>query len=43
MKYVWNGSGVALRQRSLRERLGRETYALVRGLLRWRAAQPPRE
>jgi len=43
MKYVWNGSGVAFRQRSLRERLGREEYALVRGLLRWRAARPPRE
>ena len=40
-KYVWNGSGVAFRQRSLLERLGREKYALVRGLLRWRAARPP--
>jgi hypothetical protein len=38
MSYVWNGSRQAFRQRSLRERLGRERYALVRGLLRWRAS-----
>jgi hypothetical protein len=42
VRYVWNGSGQAFRQRSLRERLGRERYALVRGLLRWRAGSPPR-
>jgi len=36
-RYVWNGSGQAFRQRSLRERLGPEKYALVRGLLRWHA------
>ena len=40
IRFVWNGSGKAFRQRSLRERLGREKYALVRGLLRWRAANP---
>jgi hypothetical protein len=35
VRFVWNGSGQAFRQRSLRERLGREKYALVKGLLRW--------
>jgi hypothetical protein len=39
IRFVWNGSGKAFRQRSLRERLGREKYALVRGLLRWRASR----
>jgi hypothetical protein len=38
-RYVWNASHAAFRLRSLRERLGREQYALVRGLLRWHAAQ----
>jgi hypothetical protein len=33
--YVWNGGGMAWRQKTLRERLSREDYALVRGLLRW--------
>ncbi len=37
--YVWNASNAAFRLRSLRERLGRERYAVVRGLLRWHAAQ----
>jgi hypothetical protein len=37
--YVWNGSNAAFRLRSLRERLGREKYAVVRGLLRWHASQ----
>jgi hypothetical protein len=37
--YVWNASGSAFRLRSLRERLGRERYAVVRGLLRWHVAQ----
>jgi hypothetical protein len=37
--YVWNGSRAAFRLRSLRERLGREKYAVVRGLLRWHASQ----
>jgi hypothetical protein len=41
VRYVWNGSGQVFRQRSLRERLGREKYALVKGLLRWRASLPP--
>jgi hypothetical protein len=39
--YVWNASGALFRLRSLRETLGRERYELVRGLLRWRAGQPP--
>jgi hypothetical protein len=38
-RYVWNASNAAFRLRSLRERLGRENYAVVRGLLRWHAAQ----
>jgi hypothetical protein len=38
-RYVWNASNVAFRLRSLHERLGRERYAVVRGLLRWHAAQ----
>jgi hypothetical protein len=38
-RYVWNGSNAAFRLRSLQERLGRERYAVVRGLLRWYAAQ----
>jgi len=37
--YVWNGANAAFRLRPLRERLGRERYALVRGLLRWHAAR----
>jgi hypothetical protein len=37
--YVWNAGGTAWRQRSLRERLDRERYTLVRGLLRWHAGQ----
>jgi hypothetical protein len=36
---VWNGSNTAFRLRSLRERLGREKYATVRGVLRWHASQ----
>ena len=35
--HVWNAGGTAWRQRTLRERLSREHYALVRGLLRWHA------
>ena len=35
--YVWNAGGVAWRQKTLRERLSRENYTLVRGLLRWHA------
>lgn len=34
---VWNADGLAWRQRSLRERLTREEYGIVRGLLRWSA------
>jgi hypothetical protein len=37
--HVWNASNTAFRLRSLRERLGRERYAIVRGLLRWHASQ----
>ena len=36
--HVWNGAGTTWRQRTLRERLSRENYVLVRGLLRWHAA-----
>lgn len=39
-KYVWNQSAQVYRMHGLREALGREGYALVRGLLRWRAQQP---
>lgn len=35
--HVWNAGGTAWRQRTLKERLSRENYALVRGLLRWHA------
>ena len=35
--YVWNAGGTAWRQKTLRERLSRENYALIRGLLRWHA------
>ena len=34
---VWNAGGMTWRQRTLRERLSRENYKLVRGLLRWHA------
>ncbi len=37
--YVWNADSVAWRQRPLRQRLSREEYALVRGLLRWSVRQ----
>jgi hypothetical protein len=37
--YVWNAGGMTWRQRTLRERLSRENYALVRGLLRWHACR----
>lgn len=35
--YVWNAGGMTWRQRTLHERLSRENYKLVRGLLRWHA------
>jgi hypothetical protein len=34
---VWNAGGMAWRQRTLGERLSREHYKLLRGLLRWHA------
>ncbi len=34
---VWNAGGTSWQQRTLRSRLGREQYALLRGLLRWHA------
>jgi hypothetical protein len=40
--YVWNAGNVAWRQRPLRERLSREEYTLVRGLLRWAARHTTR-
>ena len=39
--HVWNAGGTAWRQRTLRERLSRENYALVRGLLQWHARREP--
>jgi hypothetical protein len=39
--HVWNATGTAWRQRTLRERLSREDYALLRGLLRWHVRRKP--
>jgi hypothetical protein len=39
--HVWNAGGTTWRQRTLKERLSRENYALVRGLLRWHARRGP--
>lgn len=39
---VWNAGGDTWRRPTLRARLGRERYALLRSLLRWHARQPGR-